>query len=81
MRKEAVKLKIDKEKLAELLEKNDSDLWAEVVSLAEKKGFALPKDPPPKDQMDKMRAAVAHGGNFNLARAAKILDNYRKGAK
>lgn len=79
--KAIIKVKIDKEKLAKLLEKNDGDLWAEVVSLAENKGFTLPKNPPPKEQMDKMRAAVAHGGTFNLAQAAKILDNYRKGAK
>ncbi len=74
-------MRVDKEKLAKLLEKNDEELWKEIVSLAEKKGFAMPKDPPPKSEMDRMRAAVAHGGTFNLAHAAKILDNYRKGAK
>ncbi len=74
-------MRVDKEKLAELLKKNDDELWREIVSLAEKKGFSMPKNPPPKEQMDKMRAAVAHGGTFNLAHAAKILDNYRKGER
>lgn len=74
-------MKIDKEKLAKLLEKNDEDLWREVVILADKKGFKLPSAPPPKSEMEKMRAAVAHGGTFNLAKAAKILDNYRKESK
>ncbi len=70
---------VDKEKLAKLLEKNDEELWREVVSLAAKKGFSLPQTPPPPKEMERMRAAVAHGGTFNLARAAKILDDYRKG--
>ena len=74
-------MRVDKEKLTELLKKNDDDLWREVVSLAKTKGFTLPENPPPKEQMEKMRAAVAHGGTFNLAKAAKILDNYRKEAK
>ena len=74
-------MKIDKEKLEKLLEKNDEELWREVVSLAEKKGFSLPKNPPPKEEMAKMRAAVSHGSSFNLAHAAKILNDYKKGAK
>ncbi len=72
-------MKVDKEKLEKLLEKNDEELWGEIVSLAEKKGFALPPSPPPPSEMARMRAAVAHGGTFNLARAARILDDYRKG--
>ena len=72
-------MKIDKEKLAKLLEKNDQELWREVVLLARSKGITLPENPPPKSEMDKMRAAVSHGSTFKLAEAARILDKYRKG--
>ena len=74
-------MKIDKEKLSNLLAKNDEELWAEVVKMAREKGFELPKAPPPKAEMDKMRTAVSGGGAMDLARAAKILNNYRKGVK
>ena len=74
-------MRIDKEKLAKLLEKNDEELWREVVTIAAEKGYALPKNPPPKSEMDKMRAAVSGGGPLSLAKAAKLLDNYRKGGK
>lgn len=71
-------MKIDKEKLAKLLEKSDEELWREVVSIAESKGFKLPKTPPAKSEMDKMRAAVSHGSGFKMAEAVRILDKYRK---
>ena len=71
-------MKIDKEKLSKLLEKNDEDLWREVVTIAGAKGFKLPATPPPKSEMDKMRAAVSHGSGFKLAEAVRIIDKYRK---
>ncbi len=74
-------MRVDKEKLAKLLEKNDEELWADVVRMASEKGFELPKAPPPKAEMDKMRSAVSGGGVMDLARAAKILNDYRKGVK
>lgn len=73
-------MKIDKEKLKALLEKSDEELWREVVSVAGAKGIRLPDTPPPKSEMDKMRAAVAHGSGFKLAEAVKIVNRYRKGA-
>ncbi len=74
-------MRVDKEKLSKLLEKNDEELWADVVKMAREKGFELPKAPPPKTEMDKMRSAVSGGGAMDLARAAKILNDYRKGVK
>ena len=74
-------MKIDKEKLERLLEKNDEDLWREVVMLAKSKGITLPENPPEKSQMDKMRAAVKHGSSFRLAEAVRMLDKYRKESK
>ena len=74
-------LKIDKEKLEKLLKKNDDELWLEVVRVAGSKGLKLPSAPPPKSEMDKMRAAVSHGSSFKLAEAMRIVDKYRKEAK
>lgn len=71
-------MKIDKEKLKALLEKSDEELWREVVSVAGAKGVRLPNTPPPKSEMDKMRAAVAHGSGFKLAEAVRLVDRYRK---
>ena len=74
-------MKIDKEKLERLLEKNDEELWREVVKVAGAKGLRLPETPPPKSEMDKMRAAVSHGSGFRLAEAVRIIDRYRKDSK
>ncbi len=74
-------MKINKEKLQKLLEKSDEELWREVVLVAKEKGLALPQNPPPKSEMDKMRAAVAHGSSFRLAEAVRIIDRYRKESK
>lgn len=74
-------MKIDKEKLEKLLEKDDAELWREVVTIARGKGLNLPDTPPPKSEMDKMRAAVGHGSGFRLAEAMRIIDKYRREMK
>ena len=42
-------MKIDKEKLEKLLEKDDAELWREVITIARGKGLNLPDTPPPKE--------------------------------
>ena len=71
-------MKIDKEKLDKLLSLPDDKLWAEIVKVGGKYGFTLPKDPPPKEQIDRLRSTVK-GEKVNAQEAIRILGSIRKG--
>ena len=74
-------MKIDREKLRALLSMPDDELWREISTIAGGYGFTLPKNAPPKSEMDKLRGAVKDGERLNLAQAIKIINTYRKEQK
>lgn len=71
-------MKIDKEKLNKLLALPDEQLWAEIVRVGAGYGFTLPKNAPPKEQIDRLRSTVK-GDRVNAADAIRILGLIRKG--
>ena len=72
-------MKIDKEKLAALAALPDEKLWGEVVALAASHGFKLSATPPPADEMRRLRGAILNGAKLNIAEAARIVNQYKRG--
>lgn len=74
-------MRVDKEKLAAMLEKDDEALWGEVRRIAKSHGFTLPEAAPPSSEMAKLRATVGDGSKINLGDAARIINSYKRGMK
>ncbi len=71
-------MKIDKEKLAELSGKSDSELWQVINEIAAKHGYDLPKNTPKKSEMDKIRAIMGSADKINMREAMRILQEYKR---
>lgn len=69
-------MRINKEKLNELLSKSDDDLWREIVSVAAKHGYKLPSATPPHSDLEKLRSTVS-GPKINVSDALKLLNSYK----
>ena len=71
-------MKIDKEKLRELNEKNDSELWSIINGIAAKHGYDLPKSTPSKVEMDKIRSILGGADKINMREAMRLMNEYKK---
>ena len=65
--------------LAALLSQSDEKLWRAIKTIASTNGIRLPQEAPPKEQMQRLRAALGGGVNLNLDEAARIVERYKKG--
>ena len=74
-------MRIDKEKIAALCALPDDALWAEIVKIGAEYGFALPKNPPDHESMNKIRSAANGGARLDLTTALKLINAYRRSAK
>ena len=74
-------MRVDKDKLAQMLAKDDESLWKEIRVIAASHGFNLPENAPPATEMQKLRSTVGDGTKLNLGDAVKIINNYRRGKK
>ncbi|MBO5790617.1 MAG: hypothetical protein J6V82_02360 [Clostridia bacterium] len=71
-------MKLDKNKLDELLKQNDDALWAALVSLAASKGFKLPSQTPPPSEMAKLRSLLEHPEKISMTQAIRLLNHYKQ---
>ena len=71
-------MKIDKEKLKALSVKSDAELWDIITGIATKHGYTLPKNPPEKAQMEKIRAIMGNAEQMNMRDALRILQEYKR---
>jgi hypothetical protein len=71
-------MKINKEALRLMSEKNDAELWGEIQRIAKSKGYNLPVNAPSHSDMEKIRSAMRGADRINLSDAARILNNYKK---
>ena len=71
-------MRINKEEMAKLAEKNDEELWREIQAIAKKYGYALPSGVPPKESMAKIRSTLLGAEKLSLGDAAKILSAYKR---
>ncbi len=71
-------MKINKEELKQLAEKNDSELWGEIQKIAGSHGYKLPESSPGHENLEKIRRALSGAEKMNLADAARIINSCKK---
>ena len=71
-------MKLDREKLTNMISLPDDELWRVVVEIGKTHGFTLPSKTPPHDELEKLRGIARDGAKMNVAGALKILNKYRK---
>ncbi|MBQ7333661.1 MAG: hypothetical protein IJW38_04860 [Clostridia bacterium] len=71
-------MKIDKEKLRELANKSDAELWGTINEIAAKHGYVLPKNTPSKAEMDKIRSIMGSPDKFNMRDAMRLMQEYKR---
>ena len=71
-------MKINREKLDQLMSMNDEKLWEEIRKIAGAHGISLPTGAPPHAELEKMRAAVSKD-KLSLGEAARIINSYKRG--
>jgi hypothetical protein len=69
-------MRLDKDKLNELVSLPDDELWKKVIEIANGYGFNLPAKTPGHSELEKLRGVVGDGSKMNVAGAFKILSKY-----
>lgn len=70
-------MKLDRDKLNELVNLPDDELWKKVVEIGRSHGFILPEKTPEHSELEKLRSIARDGAKMNVASALKILSRYR----
>lgn len=70
-------MKLDRDKLNELVSLPDDELWKKVVEIGKSHGFALPTKTPEHSELEKLRSIARDGAKMNVASALKILSKIR----
>ena len=71
-------MKINKEKLDELMGKSDAELWSVINGIAAKHGCELPQGTPSKAEMDKIRAILGSADKLNMRDAMRLMQEYKR---
>ena len=71
------KMKLDRDKLNELVNLPDDELWKKVVEIGRSHGFVLPEKTPEHSELEKLRSIARDGAKMNVASAIRILSKYR----
>lgn len=70
-------MRLDRDKLNELVALPDDELWKKVVEIGKSHGFVLPAKTPDHAELEKLRSIARDGAKMNLASAMKLLYKYR----
>ena len=70
-------MKFDRDKLNELVDLPDDELWQKVVQIGKSHGFILPQKTPNHNELEKLRSIARDGSRMSVAGAMKILTKYR----
>ncbi len=71
-------MKLDKKMLDSIASLPDDKLWQMLCLIASVSGVRLPKEKPDAATIDGLRGAARSMSDADLARAAEILENYKK---
>lgn len=70
-------MKLDRNKLNEMVNLPDDELWKKVVEIGKGHGFILPEKTPEHSELEKLRSIARDGAKMNLASAMRLLAKYR----
>ncbi len=71
-------MKINKEDLKLLADKDDASLWAEIFKMASEHGYSIRKEPPNHSDMEKIRGAMRGIDKINLKDAVRMMNTYKE---
>ncbi len=73
-------MQLDQNTINKLMTLDDETLWRFVITVASANGVRLPKEPPPKEDFDKLRAVISNVGQdtLDLNEAKRLIDKYRR---
>jgi hypothetical protein len=74
-------LKLNKESLRALCEKDDRELWESIRNIAKEHGYTLSEGAPSKEQLARVRSILSGEVKFSYGEAMRLLNEYKKGAK
>lgn len=70
-------MKLDKDKLNELVSLPDDELWQKVVEIGRTHGFIMPSKTPQHSELEKLRSIARDGSKLNVNLAMRMLSKYR----
>jgi hypothetical protein len=74
-------MRIDRDKLQKLLAMSDEELWRTVCAIGNDHGLDLPKAPPPKEDMARLRGAIDGNAGINVGEAIRVVKSYKRSEK
>lgn len=72
-------MRLDKDKLLDMVALPDAELWKMIVEIGRGHGFTLPEKAPPHEELEKLRGIVKDGSKMNVASALRLLNKYKGG--
>ena len=70
-------MKVNKEKLERLSALDDSALWSEIRTTAEKFGYILPVEIPPKKDMEKLRSIMRNADGISPMELLRLMAAFK----
>lgn len=70
-------MKINREKLSEMIKLSDKELWQKIQELSKKYGFTIPEKAPPHSDLEKIRSTLS-GGKLNAKDALRLMNELRR---
>lgn len=71
-------MRLDRDKLNELVSLPDEELWKRIVEIAKEYGFTLPTKTPEHAELEKLRSIAGDGNKMNVSGALRILSKYKE---
>ena len=71
-------MRIDKTKLTELTRLSDDEFWKKIREITAPYGVSLPEKTPKKNELDALRLALNDSDSFSLAKAMKLIKDYKR---
>lgn len=72
-------MKLDRDKLLEMVALPDDQLWQKIVEIGKGHGFTLPTATPPHEELEKLRGIAKDGSKLNIVGAMKLINKYKGG--
>lgn len=70
-------MRFDRDKLNELVNLPDDELWKRVIEIAKTHRISLPEKTPDHAELEKLRSIARDGAKMNPASAIRLLSKYR----
>ena len=75
------KMKLDKNKLEELKNLSNEELWLRIRAIAKDNGINLPDRNPSESEFNQLRELLFAADKINPLSAMKMINNFKRGSK